>query len=351
MAKKDFIHGARLGKEQEEILNNRNDSSFIVKGCAGSGKSLLALLKAKQIQDSNLGTVLFVVKTNSLKQYMADAIRTFGINVSSVETFNKCFYFTKVDGKWIRGAWKKGDYDFIIVDEAQDLTKDDILFLKNKAKKAIFYYGDSAQQLYDFDKTKEPVTMEDIAYFTRFPTEQLVFNYRLPKKIAKVAEYVNSENDRLVTRCVEEGYESPFLQEYNSFEEEMDAYIRIKRNRNFEDVGILFRKDDDVKRAYEYLKEKGENVEARYYGGAVDDLDFKSGNTKIMNYHNAKGLQFEAVFLPECYCSDNGSRNALYVAITRTYRSLYIMHTGRLSDFLDDVPRTLFEQTNNTEEL
>ena len=77
MAKKDFLPGSKLGKEQEDILNNRNDSSFIVKGCAGSGKSLLALLKAKQIQDSNLGSVLFVVKTNSLKQYMADAIKTY----------------------------------------------------------------------------------------------------------------------------------------------------------------------------------------------------------------------------------------------------------------------------------
>ena len=44
MAKKDFLPGSKLGKEQEDILNNRNDSSFIVKGCAGSGKSLLALL-------------------------------------------------------------------------------------------------------------------------------------------------------------------------------------------------------------------------------------------------------------------------------------------------------------------
>lgn len=351
MAKKDFIPGAKLGKEQEDILNNRNDSSFIVKGCAGSGKSLLALLKAKQIQDSNLGTILFVVKTNSLKQYMTDAIKTYNINASNIETYNKCFYWTRMNNQWVKGDWKKADYDFIIVDEAQDLTKEDILLLKDKARKAIFYYGDSAQQLYDFDKTKQPVTMEDIAFFTRFPTEQLVFNYRLPKKIARVAQYVNSENDRLETRCVEEGYESPFLQEYDSFEDEMDAYIKIKRNRNFEDVGILFRKDDDVRRAYEYLKGKGENVEARYQSGVVDNLDFNSGNTKIMNYHNAKGLQFEAVFLPECYCSDNDSRNALYVAITRTYRSLYIMHTGNLSSFLDAVPEELFEQINKADEL
>ena len=71
-----------------------------------------------------------------------------------------------------------------------------------------------------------------------------------------------------------------------------------------------------------------------------------------MTYHSAKGLQFEAVFMPECTCSDEESRNALYVAITRTYQSLYIMHSGNLSSFFDDVPTNLYKTSlSQTEEL
>lgn len=72
-------------------------------------------------------------------------------------------------------------------------------------------YGDSAQQLYTFIKDKQTVSMEDIQYFTKFPVEQLVFNHRLPKKIARLAQYLNSESDELEERCTEEGVENQRL--------------------------------------------------------------------------------------------------------------------------------------------
>jgi superfamily I DNA/RNA helicase len=99
------------------------------------------------------------------------------------------------------------------------------------------------------------------------------------------------------------------------------------------------------------LKRKGLNVEAKF--NRTIDLNFNSDNPKLMTYHSSKGLQFEAVFLPECNCSDNDSRNPLYVALTRTYQSLYIMHSGNLSSFFDSVPRNLYDTsvTGNTELL
>ena len=67
-----------------------------------------------------------------------------------------------------------------------------------------------------------------------------------------------------------------------------------------------------------------------------------------MTYHSSKGLQFEVVFLPECTVSSQDDRNPLYVAITRTYQSLYIMHSGNLSSFFDAVPTNLYETSLTT---
>ena len=70
-----------------------------------------------------------------------------------------------------------------------------------------------------------------------------------------------------------------------------------------------------------------------------------------MTYHSAKGLQFEAVFLPAISSlSDDKDRKkseqkALYVAMTRTYRYLYIMYSGRLPAPLSGVPGTLYSTT------
>ena len=185
--------------------------------------------------------------------------------------------------------------------------------------------------------------MEDIQYFTKFPVEPLVFNHRLPKKIARVAQYLNSESDELEERCTEEGVEKPKILEYNSVREQYDAIISLIKNKNMEDVGILFRHNDDVQRAYEYFKNHEINVEAKY--GQFMDLDFNSDNPKMMTYHSSKGLQFEHVFIPECNVENEDNRNPLYVAITRTYRSLYIMHSGNLSSLFDDIPNTLYDSS------
>ena len=348
MPKRSFyVKDSELDDYQVKVVSKRTDNSFIVKGCAGSGKSILALWKAKDIQNKKLGTYQFIVFTKALMQYMSDGIRQVGIDASNV------------DYHW---RWEKQKMcpssDYIIVDEAQDFSKEDILLFKSKARKALLLYGDSAQQLYKFIANKTTVSMEEIAVITGYQTEQLVFNHRLPKKIARVAEYISSVNDDLEGRCKNEGVEKPKILRYNSLNTQLDAIAEIIKNRNFEDVGILFRHNEDVKKAYDYLSTKGLNVEAKYddktnWQNNKMTLNFNSDNPKLLTYHSSKGLQFEAVFLPECACSSDDDRNPLYVAITRTYQSLYIMHSGNLSNFFDNVPINLYETslTGNTELL
>ena len=51
MAKKDWmVNGSDLDDDQLLVLNTILDKSLIVSGCAGSGKSVLALRKAERIQ-------------------------------------------------------------------------------------------------------------------------------------------------------------------------------------------------------------------------------------------------------------------------------------------------------------
>ena len=326
MAKRSFyVKDSELDDYQVKVINKRTDSSYIVKGCAGSGKSILALWKAKQIQEQNKGSYLYVVYTKALKQYMSDGIKQVGLRESNVCNYDACFLWSRNDdGELQRGAWKKGTYDYIIVDEAQDFSRDDIELLKSKARKALLVYGDTAQQLYQFLKDKETVSMEDIQYFTKFPVEQLVFNHRLPKKIARVAQYLNSESDELEERCTEEGTEKPKILEYPSKEDQFSAIASLIKNKGMEDVGILFRRNNEVDEAYDYLTSLGIEVDS------------------------SKGLQFENVFIPVCNVEGSDNRNPLYVAITRTYRALYIMHSGDLSSFFDDVPKELYDDSIST---
>lgn len=322
-----FIKDSELDDYQVKVINRRTDGSSIVKGCAGSGKSILALWKAKQIDSEHRGTYKIIVFTRALMQYMADGISQVGIPKQNV------------DYHW---HWQKHgspEADYIIVDEAQDFTMEEIEEFRSKAKKALLLYGDSAQQLYT--SLKEPASMEEIQYRTRFPMEQLVFNHRLPKKIARFAQCLNSENDDLEDRCTEEGAEKPRVLRYGSLTEQYDAIISLIRNKNMDDVGIFFKNNEQVEHAYNYFRERGVNVEAKCNRDM--NLDFSSDNPKMTTYHSSKGLQFENVFIPDCVTDDPGDKNPLYVAITRSYRSLYIMYSGSLSPLLTDVSASLYE--------
>ncbi len=346
MAKRSFyVKDSELDDYQVKVINKKTDNSYIVKGCAGSGKSILALWKAKQIQEQNKGSYLYVVYTKALKRYMSDGIKQVGLRESNVANFDACFNWGRNDnGELERGPWKKGAYDYIIVDEAQDFSREDIELLRSKTRKALLVYGDTAQQLYKFLKDKQTVSMEDIQWFTKFPVEQLVFNHRLPKKVARVAQYLNSESDELEERCTEEGTEKPKILSYPNKEAQFSAIASLIKNKGMEDVGILFRRNEDVDEAYDFFTEAGIEVEAKSYKHK-DELDFTSDNPKLMTYHSSKGLQFENVFVPECTAEGEENRNPLYVAITRTYRSLYIMHSNNLSSFFDDVPTDLYDQS------
>ena len=116
-------------------------------------------------------------------------------------------------------------------------------------------------------------------------------------------------------------------------------------NQGYEDVGILFPSIQQVQEASEYYREKDYLVESKINDNIT--LNFDTPTPKIMPYKSAKGLQFEAVFLPECNLSNYERMNELYVAITRTYQSLYIMYSGgELSPLLESVPAELYDTLN-----
>ncbi len=330
MPRRDFfIKESELDDYQVKVLQKRVDKPNIIKGCAGSGKSILALHRVKQIQEENIGSFYFILYTRALKQYMQDGIDSIGLRSDRV-TYH-WHWKNRLDAP-------KADY--IIIDEAQDFSEQDIKLFKSKANKALMLFGDSAQQIYKF-KTPEPISMEQIAVLTGIPSMDLMFNHRLPKKIARLAEKITDSDDELEFRCKNEGVEMPKILEFNNLNQQLDKIIEIVRNRQFDDVGILFRQNADVQFAKSYFDKKGFKVESKINRDM--DIDFESSNPKLTTYHSSKGLQFEAVFIPNCAVSDEDDRSPLYVAITRTYQSLFIMHSGNLSPFFDDVPTSLYE--------
>ena len=367
--KKDWmIKESELDDDQIKVLMATLDKSCVVAGCAGSGKSVLALIKTQRIQKEYGNNYKVIVFTKALCHYLNAGKEELGLS-------NDFFYHEEWKWKKIlkqygrKGAFmvyardENGDKipykpsaDYIIVDEIQDFSKEEIQEFISATKKNFFFFGDTAQSIYEGLKTTIPVDDIRMHVPNRMAVKEweLYRNYRLPIPVAKVAQKVGVD----VGPFIESTYKSietaiPRFIEYNSSEDQIEAIHRIIKTNNMTDVAILLPHNDYVKEVYDRLCSLGGNYEIRYndkedFRNSQDSLNFNSTNPKVMTYHSAKGLQFETVFLPYIENFDDtkiSDRKALYVAMTRTYRNLYVMYTDYLPSPLSSIDGELYIET------
>lgn len=348
MAKKDWmIIESELDEDQIKVLMATNDKSCLVSGCAGSGKSVLALIKAQRIQKEKGDNYQIIVFTKALCNYMNAGRETLGLH--------KDFYY-----HW---HWRKRlncpSADYVIVDEIQDFSREEILEFIKSTKKNFFFFGDTAQSIYEGLKDTMPVNgINRLFSYDKEPKNfSLYRNYRLPIPVARIAQYVGIDLETYDERTYKSKETSiPKFIRYNDLNAQIKAIASIIQRGGLTDVGILLPHNEDVRRISDMLNSYDINHEVKYtdkedWHNSVDSLNFSTTNPKVMTYHSAKGLQFETVFLPAISpLSDDDNKRiadqkALYVAMTRTYRYLYIMYSGVLPTPLNTVPSSLYSTT------
>lgn len=348
MAKKDWmLTESELDEDQIKFLMTINDKSCIVSGCAGSGKSVLALIKAQRIQKEKGDNYQIIVFTKTLCNYMNTGRK-------ALDLHNNFHYH------W---EWKNRlgcpHADYVIVDEIQDFTSDDIKEFISATDKNFFFFGDTAQSIYGGLRDTMPVhAINRLFPYEREPKNFTLYrNYRLPIPVAKVAQYIGLDLEpfEISTYKSKETAVPRFIR-YQSLREQINAIARIIKRQNFTDVGILLPRHNEILTVSNLLDSNDIDHEIRYkdnvdWRNNIDNLDFNTTNPKLMTYHSAKGLQFETVFLPNISPLSNNDdkriseQKALYVAMTRTYRDLYVMYSGVLPEPLNEVPKNLYKTT------
>ena len=330
---KDFdIEEDDMDDDQLDLIERTNDADMLVTGPAGCGKSLIAVHKARQLINNGQDVIL-IAFTKSLKAFMQHG-----------NDSNARFYY---HWQWQRKNCPSADY--VIVDEIQDFTHEEIMDFVKATKKHYFFFGDTAQSIMTMNNRK-PLGIDQIAKLLKQTPLRLHSNYRLPRPVARITQDFVGIG---VPKFSEKIYKSkeislPHIIGYPSLEDEMEGMLRIMQKHSFANIGILVGDNDSVLSIRDCLHDKG--IIAEYKWNSTEDwksditLDFKTSLPKIMTYHSAKGLQFQTVILPSFQgATDETSRKSLYVAMTRTFRDLYVLHhENELAKPLADVPKHLY---------
>lgn len=387
-----YVEVGRLGPDQKPIYQKKLEVSFIVKGCAGSGKSSLALLRMQQMlaedRDYSLPTPFYYITyVRELVECVRKELRNFvkppefndyvityeNWKKKSITAWTRSFFSIRsrscmnVTEETPFGLNPTGDLKvnpqpkYLLVDECQDLERDEIDTMMRCGAQSVVFYGDDDQHIMAFND-RHPVTLETISSQYNLRILPLVFNYRLPQEIAKFAEQISGRSD-LALHCKSEYHEKPFLINVKDLNDAVAFMAQRINNYDMQDVGIAFTQNEQVCAAYHKLATEigSSGVSANWNMNPGEDPEgepkksrkgehwsyLSDTRVKVMTYEKIKGRQFEVVFL---YVSGELSPEMikrLYVGVTRSERFLYVLYSGVLPSVLRQIPLSFYETTDN----
>ena len=345
------------------VYNLPIKGNWLITGPPGSGKTVMALYRAKRLQDAKApGRLLFTVYNNTLNQYLSDAIAEVGLS-GQTSTWHRWFrqLYRTIKGKnppsevgrqfdyiWsvvIRELTEPECKPFrvtnVIIDEAQDLNENFFLILPRLASNCTIF-ADENQQLHEANAQIDKIL--DYLEASGIQERKLTRNYRNTREIALVAArfYVGLSTG-LPDLPLRTGLQ-PAVISCQSFEQCLESVERYANLHKDESVAVVVKQDSLRHRYHDRLKTKlGSRVQT-YSARDGGTLDFNVPKVSVLNTKSVKGLEFDATYLDLQYPGAELSvvdRMELYVATSRARTSLNFLHYGPrpswMNQYLSDV--------------
>ena len=257
-------------------------------------------------------------------------------------------------------------FDFIVVDEAQDVSVAQLRLLAALAggrPNGLFFAGDLGQRIF-----QQPFSWKELGVDVRGRSQTLRINYRTSHQIRtqadrlldpEIADVDGNLEERKGTVSVFNG-SKPIIQVLD--DEEVESITvsewltaRISEGLQLGEISVFVRSMDQIERAVAAIKRSG------VPHSVLDaDMDAEEGCLTVGTMHLAKGLESRAVAVMACdseviplqsrveSIADeadleevyNTERNLLYVACTRARDHLLVTGVEPASEFLDDLGYT-----------
>lgn len=261
------------------------------------------------------------------------------------------------------GAANKPPFDFIVVDEAQDIAVAQLRFLAAVGvhrPDALFFAGDLGQRIF-----QQPFSWLALGVDIRGRSKTLRVNYRTSHQIrtqadrllgTEVTDADGNKEDRSHTISVFNG-PVPDIRVLQSEKEEaaqVATWIREHASKGVapHEFGVFVRSASELDRAKAAVQAAGIPFKV-----LDEHVETTSGFISIGTMHLAKGLEFRAVIVMACddeiipsqerieNIGDEGDlqevydteRHLLYVACTRARDHLLVTSIDPASEFLDDM--------------
>lgn len=361
---------SNLTPAQQDAVQMDTRSHKAIIGGPGAGKTLVLLHRLNLLFHRAGGkpdAVRLFVYTNTLKEFIRAGNDMLDVPEECIGTFDKwCadVYRKHISNTLPRdgrhpdfAAIRKGAYlamakglletpvfEYVLVDEAQDLDVEAIDALKQIARH-VTVCMDGNQQLYE-KGASEPAALAGIGLSRH--TAALLSAFRCNPMVTQLAaQFVTDvrRREEFLRQAANPDMDraTPLLYLSAGFEDEKARLIEMVRLRlSYGDsIAVLFPMQRQVHGFANGFAEAGIEVSVQKRN---EPIDFSTPLPKLMTYHQSKGLTFDSVFMPRLdQSSFPGAmqarmHNLLFVGVSRAIKWVFMSGTnGRLINPLIDL--------------
>lgn len=372
----EVIKSFSLSLDQEDIAKSIGEGPRLLRGIAGTGKTLILLYRAKlsAANQENI-RILILCWNTALANYMRQAYSQFqleakgrveimhftdfahnflGFRGDPVEGWDNPAFMMRFDDKKVKA---EDLYDAVYIDEAQDFRQEWIEYIFNNLIKGepkernLIIAADDAQRVYkqrDFSWNNLlgiPMTGRSKILRTIYRNSARVWIFSA-FLLEDKASYKAEAQDKL--RFAEKGGYDPQLIECKNMAAQIDKAIEIikkliKKGKAARNVLILYRHKILPGSQYPLVDElKRKLTEAQILhnwfaedGGTKRSFDWSEDTVKISTVHSGKGMDSPVVivlgaetFSPSYANDEYDETRLMYVALTRAREFLVVLYSG-----------------------
>lgn len=338
----------QLSKEQDRVLSVPLEQSCLITGPPGTGKTVIALYRARDLGKKS-SEALLIVYSRLLSQYMLAAADELDVE-SMTKTFHSWFTtFYKARYKtmppqverWVyewqeilevvnRNPPAAGQLPYLIIDEGQDLPREFYPIAKHLGQH-LTVFADENQAIMNQNSK-----LDEIAAYGRFGDNRYTLsrNYRNTREIALLASQFYSGAPTGIPELPERSGDVPVGHRHTSFDESMAFIRRFEATNGDLEIGVFTPTQRLQRRVVAAMTGRTRHPVQFYVGGRGREapvLDFDAPGIKVVNYPSTKGLEFDVVFIPELQDVDvnqwDKARKQMYVMTSRARDQLHLMWT------------------------
>lgn len=357
----------RLTVEQANILDALNENErILIKGLAGTGKTFLAIEQAKRITSQDK-KVLFLCFNRLLAKNIYTQLKTFfdKIDVFNIDALyyrllNQAYQSIRVnDNAELRdlffcylneAGFQNQNYDYLVIDEGQDLLNKNTLVLFDKLLSGgfskgswIIFYDDEVQNEI-FASTELGETLQQLKKISTSFT--LNTNCRNPKKIIDETYRITKLPVAKILK-LDHSSESISLLEYKDNEELIikvadTINTNIKSGVKPNEITILFPKRSEAILEKVYQKITGINdgfidisEMAKKMTDPMQDLLLPKKSISHSTIQAFKGMENEIIIIAGIEnLSTDIEKAILYTGMTRARAKLYIIYFSSIKKLI-----------------